>query len=147
MSILAFAAPSKVVVDMACDARDGYRVRAARAWMKEARAVLLDGREVVPSMPLAYDVAKAIYNGMPSIAVAVEEGSYVLASQFDAREVANRERSERFQDYMAEDCPPEQGTGECDTCGVVGPVNNHYSADAMGYPTLVLQTCTEGCAG
>ena len=146
MSILAFPPPSKVVVDMACDARDGYRVRAARAWMKEARAVL-DGREVVPSMRLAYDVAKAIYNGMPSIAVAVEEGSYVLASQFDARESANRERSERFKYHMVEDCPPEHGTGECDTCGVVGPVDNHYSADGMGYPTLVFQTCTGGCAG
>ena len=144
MSMKPFPAPSKVVVDMA---RDGHRVKAAYAWMKEARAVLGDGREVVPSITTAYSVTKAIYNGLQSIDVEVMEGSYMLASQFDAREAANRERSERFKYYLVEDCPPEHGMGECDTCGVVGPVDNHYSADGMGYPTLALQICTGGCAG
>jgi len=144
MSILAFPAPSKEVKDTACA---GNRVRAAYAWMQEARAVLDDGREVVPSLSMAYIVTKALSNGMPRMSVAVEEGSYMLASEFEAREAAKRERARRFALFMVEDCPPEQGTGKCGTCGTMGDVNNHYSPDGMGYPTLVMQTCTGGCAG
>ena len=144
-NILTFPAPSEAVV---AEARLGRRITAARAWMKEARIVLLDGREVVPTMRTAFDFAKAIAMGMPSIAVAVEEGTYELASSFDNREAGNKLKSERFQYFMAEDCPPEQGIGVCDACGLIGAsVHNHYAPDGMGYPTLVSQICINGCKG
>lgn len=139
-----FPMPSTAVV---AEARLGRRIAAARAWMKEASVVLLDGRKVVPSMRTAFDLTSAIFKGMPSIAVAVEEGSYELASSFDNREAGNKLKSERFQHFMAEDCPPEHGIGVCDACGLIGAsVRNHYAPDAMGYPTLVLQQCANGCA-
>ena len=143
-NILTFPAPSKTVV---AEARLGHRIAAARAWMKEARVVLSDGREVVPTMRTAFDLAKAIAKGMPSINIVIEEGSYELSSTYDNREAASKLRSERFQHFMAEDCPPEHGVGVCDDCGLIGAsVRNHYASDGMGYPTLVLQQCANGCA-
>jgi hypothetical protein len=140
---ISFPAPSAAVV---AEARSGRRISAARSWMKEARVVLQNGCEVTPMMRVAYDTTQAIANGMPSIAVAVTEGSYELASSSDNREAANKLRSERFQHFMAEDCPPEHGIGVCDACGLIGAsVRNHYASDGMGYPTLVLQQCVDGC--
>jgi len=142
--ILCFPAPSAAVV---AKARGCHRIVAARMWIKEARVVLQDGREVVPTMRTAFDLTKTIAMGMPSIAVTVVEGSYDLASTIDDREAADKLKSERFQYFMAEDCPPEQGIGVCDACGLIdAPVRNHYAPDGMGYPTLVFQQCANGCA-
>ena len=138
-----FPAPSAAVV---AKAREHHRIVAARMWMKEARVVLQDGREVVPTMRVAFNVAKAIAMEMPSVAVVVEEGSYDLATSFDAREAADKLKSERFAHFMAEDKPAVMSIGVCDTCGLIGAsVNNHYAPDGMGYPTLVFQQCANGC--
>ena len=138
-----FPAPSAAVV---AKAREHHRIHAARMWMKEARVVLQDGREVVPTMRVAFNVAKAIAMDMPSIAVIVEEGSYQLAAMFDAREAAHALKSERFEHFMAQDKPAAMSTGVCDSCGLIGAtVNNHYAPDGMGYPTLVFQQCANGC--
>jgi len=139
-----FPAPSAAVV---AEARSYRCARAARTWMKEARVVLQDGREVVPTMHTAYDAAKAIAKGLPSVGIIVAEGSYELASSFDAREVADKLKSERFAQFMAEDKPAAMSMGVCDTCGLIGAsVYNHYAPDGMGYPTLVFQQCADGCA-
>jgi hypothetical protein len=142
MNVPTFPAPSTSVIS---HARTGHRIAAARMWMKEASVVLEDGREVSPKMRLAYDLAAAIAKGMPAIGVVVEEGSYELASANDSREAASRLKSERFALFMEEDKPAPIGVGVCDTCGVLGSVNNHYASDGMGYPTLVLQTCPGAC--
>jgi hypothetical protein len=139
-----FPAPSAAVV---AKAREHHRIVAARMWMKEANVVLQDGREVVPTIRVAFNVAAAIAKGMPSIAVAVEEDSYELATSFDAREAANKLKSERFEHFMAEDKPAMTSLGVCDVCGLIGAsVYNHYAPDGMGYPTLVFQQCAAGCA-
>jgi hypothetical protein len=139
-----FPAPSAAVV---AEARNYRCLRAAHAWMKESRVALHDGREVVPTLRVAYDAAKAIAKGMPSVGIVVAEGAYELASSFDAREAADKLKSERFAQFMAEDKPAATSTGVCDTCGLIGaPVNNHYAPDGMSYPTLVFQQCTDGCA-
>ena len=142
-----FPAPSDTVIS---EARSGRRIFAARTWMKEARSTLQDGREVQPTMRAAFDITRAIADGMPSVAIAIAEGSYELAptlEQIAAREEARKLKAERFQRFMTEDCPPKQGIGVCDACGLIGAaVSNHYAPDGMGYPTLVMQQCVEACA-
>jgi len=142
MNVSSFPAPSASVV---AEARSGRRFVAARSWMKEARVVLQDGREVSPSMRLAFDLAKALAKGMPAMGVVVEEGTYELASVNDAREAASKLKAERFALSMEEDKPALTGVGVCDACGVLGSVDNHYAPDGMGYPTLVSQTCFDEC--
>ena len=142
-SIPTFPAPSASVVEVATN---GSTFRAARLWIDEARATLLDGSVVAPSTRLAVNVAKSIRAGMPALDVAVGDGEWQHAFRVDARKAAEKLRSERFQAFMAEDEYPEQGTGVCDACGLVGAsVRNHYAPDAMGFPSLVLQDCIDGC--
>jgi hypothetical protein len=90
-------------------------------------------------------VVKGLKKGLPPLDIAVEHGNYIDAKKVDESAAMQKLKAERFAKFMEEDQMPETGTGVCDTCGSPGSVKNYYAPDGMGYPTLVLQTCIEGC--
>ena len=142
MNIPSFPAPSPAIVKMATS---GKVAKATREWVFEARSKLHDGTVVAPSNMLALSVIKGIAKGLPAINIAVAQGKWQTAHRVAKRIEAEKLKSERFAQFMAEDKPALAGIGVCDTCGVLGSVDNHYAPDGMGYPALVLQTCPEPC--
>ena len=142
MTIPTFPTPSKIVVDLISQ---GRRIQAAREWQKEARSALENGTLVAPTIELAMSVIKGLKKGLPPLDIAVEGNNYVDAFKVDESVAMQKLKAERFAKFMEEDQMAETGEGVCDTCGEAGSVKNFYAPDGMGYPTLVLQSCIEGC--
>ena len=138
-----FPAPSDAVID---EARNGKHIKAARAWVKEARATLANGDRVAPSPMFAMQVVKMITKGFIAREMAVQEGKYQEARRVEAAEEKEKLLAERFAFFMKEDKFVATTTGVCDVCDKVGQhVTNHYAPDGMGYPTIVSQTCVVPC--
>tara|TARA_R100000995_G_scaffold83821_1_gene60757 strand:+ start:3190 stop:3678 length:489 start_codon:yes stop_codon:yes gene_type:complete len=143
MKIPFFPAPSEAVID---EAKNGKHIKAARMWVKEARANLANGDRVAPSPMFAMQVVKSIAKGLPALKMAVQRGKYQEARRVEAAEEKEKLLAERFAFFMKEDKPAATTTGVCDVCDEVGKhVTNHYAPDGMGYPTIVSQTCVVPC--
>ena len=142
MNYPTFPTPSATVVELI---NKGRRLKAAKEWQKEARATLDDGTIVAPSISLSASVIRGLSRGIPALPIAVEGGNYVNAREVEESLAAQKLKAERFARYMEEDQPAETSNGVCDSCGATGILKNFYAPDGMGYPTLVLQQCAEGC--